>query len=67
MSIIYELKIHMRTRRRLLRARNRELDMPTSEKDRKKLERLDSDEKLFVNASRKTGKTYVFQMGEDGE
>jgi len=41
--------------------------MPTSEKDRKKLERLDSDEKLFVNASRKTGKNYVFQMGEDGE
>ena len=50
-----------------VRMKNRELDMPTSEKDRKKLERLGADEKFFVNASRKTGKTYVFQMGEDGE
>lgn len=50
-----------------VRMKNRELDMPTSEKDRKKLERLDAEEKFFVNASKKTGKTYVFQMGEKGE
>lgn len=50
-----------------VRMKTRDLDIPTSEKDRKKLERLEAGEKFLVNASRKTGKTYVFQMGEEGE
>lgn len=50
-----------------VRMKTRDLDIPTSEKDRKKLERLNADEKFFVNASRRTGKTYVFQMGVNGE
>ncbi len=47
--------------------KRKELDKPTSRKDKEKLARLDADEKFFVNASRITGKTYVFQIGYDGE
>ena len=50
-----------------VRMTTRNLGVPTSEKDRNKLARLKADEKFFVNASRKTGKTYVFQMSEDGD
>jgi len=50
-----------------VRMKTRDLDIPTSKKDKEKLARLDADEKFFVNASRATGATYVFQMGEDGE
>ena len=38
-----------------------------SKRDKEKLARLNADEKFFVNASRITGKTYVFQMGHDDE
>jgi hypothetical protein len=50
-----------------VRMKRKELDIPTSKKDKEKLERLDAYEKFFVNASKITGKTYVFQMGHDGE
>jgi len=50
-----------------VRMKRKELDIPTSKKDKEKLARLDANEKFFVNASKITGKTYVFQMDENGE
>jgi len=50
-----------------VRRKKRNLDVPTSEKDRNKLARLNADEKFLVNFSTITGAIYVFKMDENGE
>ena len=50
-----------------VRRKTRDLDIPTSEKDRDKLARLNADEKFLVNFSKLTGAVYIFKMDNNGE